>query len=143
MGINLSKQDKQEVFGSFDPDKFEVETKEKYGNTNAYKQSQERTKNYTKEDWTKISIESDFILQSFKNLMEKNIDPDSKEAKEVAEAHKQHITKWFYTCDYEIHTNLAQMYISDERFKENYDKHANGLAQYVHDAILANSVENI
>ena len=119
MGINLSKQDKQEVFGSFDPDKFEVETKEKYGKTNAYKQSQERTKNYTKEDWTKISIESDFILQSFKNLMEKNIDPDSKEAKEVAEAHKQHITKWFYTCDYEIHSNLAQMYISDERFKEN------------------------
>ncbi len=44
MGINLSKQDKQEVFGSFDPDKFEDETKEKYGKTNAYKQSQEELK---------------------------------------------------------------------------------------------------
>jgi membrane-associated HD superfamily phosphohydrolase len=143
MSTNLSEEDKKEVFGSFDPDKYSDETKEKYGHTNAYKQSQQKTKNYTKEDWANMALESDFIVQKFKNLMEKGIDPESSEAKEAAEAHRQHITKWFYNCDYEIHSGLALMYISDERFKENYEKHARGLAQYIHDAITANSLDNM
>jgi membrane-associated HD superfamily phosphohydrolase len=143
MSTNLSEEDKKEVFGSFDPDKYSDETKEKYGHTNAYKQSQQKTKNYTKEDWANMALEADFIVQKFKNLMEKGIDPESSEAKEAAEAHRQHITKWFYNCDYEIHSGLALMYISDERFKENYEKHAQGLAQYIHDAITANSLDNM
>ena len=143
MSTNLSKEEKQEVFGFFDPDQYEDEVKEKYGQTDAYKQSNSKTKNYTKEDWAQMALESDFIVQRFKNLMEKGIDPESDEAKEVAEAHRQHITKWFYNCSYEIHSGLALMYISDERFKENYEKHADGLAQYIHDAITANSIENI
>jgi hypothetical protein len=75
--------------------------------------------------------------------MEKGVSAESREAKEAAEAHRQHITKWFYDCTYEIHSNLALMYVLDERFKENYEKHALGLAQYVHDAIIANSVDNL
>ena len=75
--------------------------------------------------------------------MEKEFSAESPEAQEAAEAHRQHITKWFYDCNYEIHSNLALMYVMDERFKENYEKHAVGLAEFIHDAIIANAVDNI
>jgi len=143
MSTALTPDEKQEVFGSFDPDIHNEEVKSRWGNTDAYKQSAKKTANYTKEDFAQMNLESDFIVQTFKNLMEKETSPESKEAKEAAEAHRQHITKWFYNCTYEIHSNLALMYVMDERFKENYEKRAQGLAQFIHDAIIANSVDNI
>jgi hypothetical protein len=57
----------------------------------------------------------------------------------LAERHRQHISRWFYDCGYDTHRGLACMYLADERFRENYDKIAPGLAQYVHDAITANA----
>ena len=143
MSTNLSPADKNEIFGSFDPDSYNDEAKSRWGNTNAYKQSALKTAKYSKEDFAQMNLESDFIVQTLKNLMEKGVSAESSEAKEAAEAHRQHITKWFYDCTYEIHSNLALMYVLDERFKENYEKHALGLAQYVHDAIIANSVDNL
>ena len=143
MSTALTPEEKHEVFGSFDPDIHNEEVKSRWGNTDAYKQSAKKTANYTKEDFAQMNLESDFIVQTFKNLMEKETSPESKDAKEAAEAHRQHITKWFYDCTYEIHSNLALMYVMDERFKENYEKHAQGLAQFIHDAIIANSMDNV
>jgi len=143
MSTKLTAYEKQEIFGSFDPDVHNEEVKSRWGNTDAYKQSAKKTANYTKEDFAQMNLESDFIVQTFKNLMEKQTSPESADAKEAAEAHRQHITKWFYDCTYEIHANLALMYVSDERFKENYEKHAQGLAQFIHDAIIANSMDNV
>lgn len=34
---------------------------------------------------------------------------------------------------------LAEMYIADERFARTYERQAEGLAAYVHDAIVANA----
>ena len=121
MSTALSPEEKHEVFGSFDPDVHNEEVKSRWGNTDAYKQSAKKTANYTKEDFTQMNLESDFIVQTFKNLMEKETSPESADAKEAAETHRQHITKWFYDCTYEIHSNLALMYVMDERFKENYE----------------------
>jgi len=143
MSTALTPAEKKEVFGSFDPDTHSAEAKSRWGQTDAYKQSASKTANYTKDDWAQLGLESDFIVQTFKNLMEKETSPESQDAKEAAEAHRQHITKWFYDCTYEIHSNLALMYLMDERFKENYEKHAQGLAQFIHDAIIANSVDNV
>jgi len=143
MSTALNPEEKHEVFGTFDPDNHNEEVKSRWGNTDAYKQSAKKTANYTKEDFAQMNLESDFIVQTFKNLMEKETSPESKDAKEAAEAHRQHITKWFYDCTYEIHSNLALMYVMDERFKENYEKRAQGLAQFIHDAIIANSVDNV
>jgi MerR family transcriptional regulator, thiopeptide resistance regulator len=143
MSTALTPDEKQEVFGSFDPDIHNEEVKSRWGNTDAYKQSAKKTASYSKEDFAQMNLESDFIVQTFKNLMEKETSPESNDAKETAEAHRQHITKWFYDCTYEIHANLALMYLMDERFKENYEKQAIGLTRYIHDAIIANSVDNI
>ena len=64
---------------------------------------------------------------------------DSAEAMDAAEEHRQHISRRFYDCGYDIHRGLAQMYVADERFTAHYEDVAPGLARYVHDAILANA----
>ncbi len=61
---------------------------------------------------------------------------------DAVEAHRQQISRDFYECSYEMHRGLAEMYIADPRFTGNYEKVAQGLAQYVHDAILANAARN-
>ena len=64
---------------------------------------------------------------------------DSAEAMDGAEAHRRQIDEWFYPCSSEMHVGLAEMYLADPRFTATYEKIAPGLAQYVHDAILANA----
>jgi hypothetical protein len=64
---------------------------------------------------------------------------DDLRATDVAERHRQHISRWFYDCPHDLHRSLAEMYLADERFRKNYDDLASGLARYVHDAILANA----
>jgi hypothetical protein len=64
---------------------------------------------------------------------------DDPRATDVAERHRQHISRWFYDCSYDLHRGLADLYVTDERFGRNYDDLAPGLARYVHDAMLANA----
>jgi hypothetical protein len=65
---------------------------------------------------------------------------DSLEAMELAEEHRQHISRWFYECSYEIQTGLAEMYLADERFMATYEAIKPGLTVFLHDAILANAI---
>jgi len=60
-------------------------------------------------------------------------------AMDLAEAHRQHISRWFYDCDHGMHRGLADIYVSDPRFIEAYDDIEPGLSRYVHDAIYANA----
>ena len=133
----MTPEESLEVFGDFDPSQYEDEVKERWGDTDAYKESARRTKSYTKQDWLKIGSESNEINQAFIALMEKGIPADSPEAGAVAQRHRGHISKWFYQCSPEIHAGLGQMYVVDHRFTENIDKAKPGLAQYMSDAIAA------
>ena len=63
----------------------------------------------------------------------------SGEAMDAAEAHREHITRWFYDCSYEVHRGLGEMYVADERFGANYEALAPGLTSYLRDAIVANA----
>jgi hypothetical protein len=65
--------------------------------------------------------------------------PAGERAMDMAEEHRQHITKWFYACSYDLHRGLGEMYVSDERFKEFYDSMRPGLAEHLRDAIAANA----
>jgi len=71
--------------------------------------------------------------------IQRGLPADSEAAIAGAEAHRQVITKWWYDCTFEIHTGLAEMYLADERFRKNYEDQAEGLAQYLRDAIFANA----
>lgn len=117
------------------------ETKERWGDTDAYQESARKTKNYSSEDFALANKEATEIVQDFIDAMVAGLSPESVQAATAAEAHRRHITKWFYTCTYEIHVGLAQMYLADERFTQHYESQQVGLAKYVHDAILANAVD--
>lgn len=136
-GIILTPEEKLSVFGDFDPTEHEEEAKERWGDTDAYRQSARRTTSYTKADWDTVSAEASGIYGEFADLMTAGATPDSAEAAKVVDAHRAHISRWFYDCSPEIHQGLGAMYIEDQRFTDNLDEHGEGLARYMSDAIAA------
>jgi hypothetical protein len=125
-------------FEGFDPSKYEDEVRERWGDTDTYRESARRTARYTKQDWQQIGREIGDINAAFIALMEAGIPADSAEATGLAERHRAHISKWFYECTPEIHGGLGQMYGDDPRFTRDIDKALPGLAQYMSAAIAAN-----
>jgi hypothetical protein len=122
---------------------FEAEAKERWGDTDAYKISTARVAKYSESDWETQKAEQQAAVDLFINAMNAGLPADSSEAAEAAEAHRMQIDKWFYPCSHEMHSTLALMYVEDERFAKFYNAQAAGLAQYVHDAIIANSLQHL
>ena len=141
VGINLTPQERFEVFGDFNPDDYAEEVQERWGDSDAYQESARRASRYTKADWQEIKAQGEDWGRRIVTLMDSGAAPDSPEAKELAEEHRQHISQWFYECSYEIQTGLAEMYLADERFMATYEAIKPGLTVFLHDAILANVVD--
>ena len=139
MGINLTPEERFEVFGDFDPDRHAAEVEERWGDTDAYRESQRRTARYSKADWERMKAESTEPVNRLVAAMRSGQPADSTEAMDAAEQHRRHISDWFYECTTEIHVGLAEMYLADPRFTATYEKIAPGLARYLHDAIKANA----
>ncbi|MGA9595387.1 MAG: MerR family transcriptional regulator [Acidimicrobiia bacterium] len=139
-GVTMTNEEMLEVFGDFDPAQYEEETKERWGDTDAYKESARRVSRYTKDDWKAMQADADAINQDFLKLMAAGIPAGDPAAMDLAERHRLHITRWFYDCTKEIHAGLGQMYVADVRFKENIDKAGDGLAEFLSAAIAANAV---
>ena len=142
MGINLNPEEMFEVFGEDDPTQYAEEAEQRWGETDSYKESQRRTKKYTKDDWERLKVEGEAVVKGFLDAMQAGLPSDSPEAMAAAEAHRANINDWFYPCSYEMQVGLAEMYLADPRFTAHYDAHAPGLAQYVSDAIFANALAN-
>ncbi|HEY0700595.1 MAG TPA: MerR family transcriptional regulator [Micromonospora sp.] len=138
--IKLTPEEKFEVFGDFDPDQHAAEAERRWGGTDTYRQSAERTAGYGKQDWQRIQAEMADWSQRFGALMDAGTPAEEPAAMALAEEHRQHITRWFYDCSYKIHTGLADMYLADEKFKAYYEGIKPGMARYLHDAIHANAV---
>jgi hypothetical protein len=115
---------------------FESEVHERWGDTDAYRQSKARTSKYSKEDFEAAKVDQEAATELFVYAFGNSLPIDSPKAQEAVLAHRDAITKWFYDCSVEMQKNLAVMYIEDPRFKEYYDGRVRGLAQYVHDAIV-------
>lgn len=114
---------------------FESEVHERWGDTDAYRQSSLKTTKYSKEDFEAAKVDQEAATELFVYAFGNSLPIDSPKAQEAVRAHRNAITKWFYDCSVEMQKNLALMYIEDPRFKEYYDGRVRGLAQYVHDAI--------
>jgi DNA-binding transcriptional MerR regulator len=139
MDIPLTPEERLEVFGEFRPEDYAEEAEERWGGTEAYKESQRRVSSYTKEDWLRLKAEEEEIRARLAAALDAGLAPESEEAMSAAEAHRQHISRWFYECSFEIHRGLTEMYVSDERFRSNYDATAPGLAAFIRDAAHANA----
>jgi DNA-binding transcriptional MerR regulator len=138
-GIDMSKK---EMFESFDmteierhQEKYAEETKERYGNSDAYKESNRRTSKYTKEDWARIMQRGSDNYVKLAALMDSK-SPSAPEVQAVIADCRQHITDSFYNCTPEIFRGLADLYVMDERFTANIDKIKPGLAKFLSEGII-------
>lgn len=113
--------------------KYEKEAKELYGETDEYKESIKKSESYSDEDKEKIAVEYAIIMKEFYN--NKNLNPHDEKIQKIVRKWQNHITKYYYECTKEILRCLGQMYINDERFKENIDKHGEGTAKFMAEAI--------
>jgi hypothetical protein len=139
MGINLTPEERLEVFGDFDPDEHAAEVEERWGDSDAYGESARRTASYTKADWQRIKAEGQAAVEKMVAAMRAGKPADSEEAMAGAEMHRLQIDRNFYPCSHEMQVGLAEMYLADPRFTQTYERIAPGLARYVHDAIKANA----
>ncbi|MFJ3090765.1 MerR family transcriptional regulator [Streptomyces sp. NPDC086838] len=139
MGINLTPEEKFEVFGDKDPDQYAEEAERRWGGTDTYAESQRRAARYTKEDWQRIKTEVASWGERYDALMEAGEPAGGERATDLAEEHRLHICTWYYECTYEIHRGLGEMYVADPQFKAFYDAMRPGLAEHLRDAIEANT----
>lgn len=126
-------------FDSFDHAKHEDEARERWGDTDAYRESMRRTKRYSKDDWARMKAEMEETEEAMAALLREGRGPDEPEAAELAERHRLHIDRWFYPCPHRMHVSLGEMYVQDPRFRERYDRREPGLAEFVAAAIRANA----
>ena len=138
-GMKLTREEQQELFGDGWSDEYAAEAQERWGESDAWKQSQQRTSRYSKEDWQQVKAEMEAVGAAFVRAKRSGLPADSPEAMDAAEAHRRHIHDRFYALDHEFHRNLGDMYVADPRFTTTYDDQERGLAAYVRDAIHANA----
>ena len=110
---------------------YEVEAKQRWGETDAYKEHSEKTANYTKDKWQDVNDGLMAVFIKFAECMKNGNTADSDEAQALVIELKDYITENYYTCTNEILAGLGQMYVADERFKTNIDKNGDGTAAFV------------
>ena len=113
----------------------ETEARERYGNTAAYKEHEQKTKNYTKEKWAEANDGLMAIFAEFAACKDSGASADSDEAQALVAKLQAHITANYYTCTDEIIAGLGKMYVADERFKKNIDKYGEGTAEFASEGI--------
>lgn len=114
---------------------YENEARERWGNTTTYREHEQKTKNYTNEDWTGANDGLMAIFAEFAMCKNNGTSADSTEAQALVAKLQAHITDNYYTCTDEILAGLGKMYVADERFKNNIDKYGEGTADFVAEAI--------
>ena len=114
---------------------YETEARERWGDTDAYREHEQKTKNYTKEKWAEANEGLMAIFAEFAACKESGTETDSNEAQALVAKLQAHITENYYTCTGEILAELGKMYVADERFKKNIDKYGEGTAEFAADAI--------
>ena len=127
------------MFEGFDPSEYEEEARERWGHTEAYQESMERTGRYGEHEWAEIRAEAEAITRELVALMRAGRPADGPEARALAERHRAHISRWFYPCSPVMHRGLGEMYVANERFARFYEREAPGLAVFFRDAIVANA----
>jgi hypothetical protein len=142
MTVELTPEERFELFGDFDAEAHAAEAEERWSDGEAFEESQRRVASYTVEDWRKIKAEATEIEGGLAAALADGKPAGGSVAMDLAERHRAHISRWFYECSTEIHRALGEMYVADPRFTMHYEGVAEGLAEYVRDAVLANATRS-
>lgn len=136
-GDELSAAEQVEIFGDdWLGEQYRDEAEQRWGETDAWAQSRERTAAFTAEDWRAVKAETDALEAAFAAALAAGVAPSSAEAAGLAERHRASIARYF-DCPPELQACIAETYVSDERFRAHYEAVAPGLAQYVRDVVVA------
>lgn len=127
------------MFEVFDNAEYAEEVEERWGDTDAYRQSQERAKHWTDADRERIVRDGIEHAERMAQAMQQGVASDSEQAMDLAEEARRGIDEQFYDCSKEMHIALGEMYVQDPRFTQYYDQHAEGLAAWFNEAIKANA----
>ena len=114
---------------------YEDEAKLRWGATDAYKESQEKTSGYSKDKWNDVLAGMNGVFAEFAECKKCGERADSDTAQRLVKKLQEYITANFYHCTDDILAGLGQMYVGDERFKNNIDKNGEGTAEFVAEAI--------
>ena len=115
--------------------KYETEARSRWGNTDAYREHEQKTKNYTKEKWRDANDGMMAIFAEFAACKDGGASANSNEAQALVAKLQAHIAENYYTCTDEILAGLGKMYVADERFKKNIDKYGEETAEFASEAI--------
>ena len=110
------------------------EAKQRWGSTDAYKESKQKTADYSAEKWDDVNAGLNSVFAEFAAIKDSTA-PESEAAQSLVKKLQEYITENFYTCTPEILSGLGQMYAADERFRKNIDKNGNGTAAFAANAI--------
>ena len=114
---------------------YDIEVQERFGNTDAYKEYEQKTDNYTKDEWQEINDGLMLVFAKFAECKKNGNTADSNEAQTLVKELQTYITENYYTCTKDILAGLGQMYVADERFKANINKNGDGTSEFVSKAI--------
>ena len=114
---------------------YETEARSRWGNTAAYREHEQKTKDYTKEKWAEANDGLMAIFAEFAACKNSGASANSSEAQALVAKLQAHIIANYYTCTDEILAGLGKMYVADERFKKNIDKYGDGTAEFAAEGI--------
>ena len=124
-----------DVFDNSEFEAYKSEAEERWGKTDAYREYAGKTKGYSGNKWQSLGSAMDDILAEFAACMKCGAEPHSGEAQRLVKKLQDHITENYYACTDEILAGLGQMYVADDRFRNNIDKHGGGTAAFISDAV--------
>ena len=115
--------------------KFSEEVENRWGKETIFEEYKQKTKHYSDDKWGSVVEEMDNIFKQFAEYKKSNFQPNSLQIQNLVKELQNFITQNYYTCTNETLARLGEMYVSDERFKNNIDIHGKGTAEFVSSAI--------
>lgn len=129
----------EELFDGFQSEAYAHEARERWGDTESWRESNARVGTYDERTLATIRAEHEQLLDDFAAALQAGREPSSTEAMELAERARLHIDRWFYPLSRDAHVSLSELYLADPRFNETYERVAGGLAAFVVESIAANA----
>lgn len=120
---------------TFNNSNSETEVKQRFGNTDAYNEYEQKTNNYSKEKWQDVNDGLMAVFAKFAECKNDGYTAESEKVQALVKELQDYITENYYTCTNQILSGLGQMYVTDERFKNNIDTHSPNTAEFVSEAI--------
>ena len=132
----------EDLFEGFDTSRYEDEARHRWGTSEAFLESEKRTRRYTPDDWKTLKAEQAAVYDDAHLALQAGQRPCHEAAMDIAERHRLSIDRWFYPCSHSMHCGLAAMYESDDRFRQTIDTAGQGVTSFLAEAIRANAARH-